>query len=95
MAKGYIDDSVFGDIADAIRVKRGSSGTYVPGDMAQAILDIEEPPEWYDGSYIVTPSWSSQDLATEGLRMRDDVSVSAIPRRSVTNEAGGYTVTIG
>lgn len=95
MARGYIDDSVFEDIADAIRVKSGSSDTYVPGDMAQAILDIEGPTEWYDGSYSVTPSWSSQELATEGLLMRDDVSVLAIPRRSVTNEAGGYTVTIG
>lgn len=32
--------SIFSDIADAIRAKNGSSDTYLPNEMAQAILDI-------------------------------------------------------
>lgn len=32
--------SIFSDIADAIRTKNGSSDTYLPSEMAQAIEDI-------------------------------------------------------
>ena len=37
---GFVADDVFSDIADAIRGQNGSSDTYTPEDMAQAILDL-------------------------------------------------------
>lgn len=49
---------------------------------------------YYDGPYEVTPTSSEQELATVNRSMRDDVTVHAIPYHSVTNDAGGYTVSI-
>ena len=40
LQSGVLSDSVFEDIADAIRGQNGLSTQYVPGDMAQAILDL-------------------------------------------------------
>ena len=40
LESGVLSDSVFEDIADAIRGQNGLSTLYQPGDMAQAILDL-------------------------------------------------------
>lgn len=40
LESGVLPESVFGDIADAIRAQNGLSALYAPGDMAQAILDL-------------------------------------------------------
>ena len=40
LQSGVLSDSVFADIADAIRGQNGLSTLYAPGDMAQAILDL-------------------------------------------------------
>lgn len=40
LESGVLSDSVFADIADAIRGQNGFSTLYAPGDMAQAILDL-------------------------------------------------------
>ena len=40
LESGVLPESVFSDIADAIRGQNGLSVTYAPGDMAQAILDL-------------------------------------------------------
>ena len=40
LESGVLPESVFSDIADAIRAQNGLSVTYAPGDMAQAILDL-------------------------------------------------------
>ena len=40
LQSGVLSDSVFEDIADAIRGQNGSSDTYAPGDMAAAILAL-------------------------------------------------------
>ena len=40
LQSGVLSDSVFEDIADAIRGQNGLSTQYAPGDMAQAILDL-------------------------------------------------------
>ena len=50
---------------------------------------------WYDGEYEVIPNFLLQTLETEGLGMREDVHVHAIPVETVINEGGGNTVTIG
>lgn len=41
LESGILSDSVFEDIADAIRGQNGLATLYAPGDMAQAILDLE------------------------------------------------------
>jgi hypothetical protein len=40
LESGVLSESVFSDIADAIRGQNGLSTQYQPGDMAQAILDL-------------------------------------------------------
>lgn len=40
MANGIVDGDALADIADAIRIKNGSSDTYLPSEMAQAIEDL-------------------------------------------------------
>ncbi len=40
LQSGVLSDSVFQDIADAIRIQNGLSTQYQPSDMAQAILDL-------------------------------------------------------
>lgn len=49
---------------------------------------------YYEGEYEVTPTPDEQELATANKSMHRDVLVHAIPYHSVTNEAGGYTVSI-
>lgn len=41
MSYAKIDESLLTDIADAIRAKNGSSDTYTPAEMAEAIADLE------------------------------------------------------
>ena len=49
----------------------------------------------YRGPYRAVPMAEPQVLATEGLRMVEDVEVAAIPLARVGNDSDGYTVTIG
>ena len=49
----------------------------------------------YTGTYTVIPRTVQQVLNTGGYRMTDNVTVEEIPYASVTNEKGGWTVTIG
>lgn len=59
------------------------------------VSGVSEPTlPYYDGDYEVTPSPGEQVLETARHSMRDDVTVHAIPYHSVSNEAGGYTVSI-
>lgn len=55
-----------------------------------------EIPEYaYEGEYEVIPKVVEQKLQTNARLLLDDVTVRKIPKESVSNEAGGYTVTIG
>ena len=49
----------------------------------------------YTGSYNVDPKFTAQKLATNGKKMRDDVTVEAIEVQRVSNTSGGRTVYIG
>ena len=50
----------------------------------------------YHGSYSVTPmAYVDQLLRTGNKIMEDDLVVEKIPTHKTTNEAGGYTFTIG
>ena len=49
----------------------------------------------YTGAYDVDPKFTVQKLATNGKKMRDDVTVEAIEVQRVSNTSGGRTVYIG
>ena len=50
--------------------------------------------EIYDGAYEVIPNLSEQILNTTNKKMKDDVTIHATPYSEVSNDAGGYTLTI-
>lgn len=50
---------------------------------------------YYEGSYVVTPRVTEQLLPTKDTVLEDDVTIFQIPYSSVSNPAGGNTVTIG
>ena len=49
----------------------------------------------YDGSYEITPSGDYQLIGTMEKFMEEDILVHPIPYSEVSNNAGGYTATIG
>lgn len=57
-----------------------------------AVVDSDAPE--YDGPYEVTPTSQEQTLDTNGMLMRDDVTVHQVPYYETTNESGGYTFSI-
>lgn len=56
-----------------------------------AVPDVKD----YEGKYDVTPAADAQVLETKDKRMRDNVTVKAIPFFEVSNNSGGNTVYIG
>ena len=58
------------------------------------IVPIDDLPA-YTGTYNVDPKFEAQKLATNGKKMRDDVTVEAIEVQRVSNTSGGKTVYIG
>lgn len=48
----------------------------------------------YNGPYEATPSLEIQTLYTKSKKMKNNVTVNATPLSEVSNESGGYTVTI-
>lgn len=73
-------------------------------DFETDVVKITEPVPEYEGDYTVTPSETAQTLLTDGKKMTDDVTVSAIPsdyvgsgvtqRDSADLSASGDTVTV-
>ena len=57
--------------------------------------DAKQPEKYYPGDYEATPSNIEQTLNTGGYLMREDFDILPVPYAEVTNEKGGYTVTIG
>lgn len=57
---------------------------------------IEVPvADYYDGDYEVIPRLYDQDLSTQGLAMREDMTVKEIPITYTSNIFDGKTVVIG
>ena len=50
---------------------------------------------YYDGSYVVTPKLSEQNLNTKQKSMSDNLKVKKISFVETSNLQGGYTLTIG
>ena len=65
-----------------------------PATMAVYFGEIGDLPA-YTGAYDVDPKFTAQKLATNGKKMRDDVTVEAIEVQRVSNTSGGRTVYIG
>lgn len=66
-------------IAGVIQVGHLSSTEYLP----------------YEGSYEVEPLTREQILSTANKVMTQDIRIREISYQEVSNESGGYTVTIG
>lgn len=58
-------------------------------------LHLPEGYEDYDGSYILTPDADQQIISTNDRHLTKDIIIQPIPYAEVSNDANGYTVTIG
>lgn len=56
--------------------------------------DTPEEHEYYDGAYVVTPSWAEQTLETSDKICADDIKVKEIQVSETANEAGGLTISL-
>ena len=61
-------------------------------DKFHEVTTIE--PDYYQGSYEVTPTVEGESLATAEKTMLMDLLINKIPYAEVTNTANGLTVTI-
>ena len=76
-----------------IPVSMAVSGMQIPVSVSAKYEAVEG--EVYQGPYGVTPRLGDQSLETNGLVMRDDVTVYRIPISRVSNPYDGITVLIG
>lgn len=65
----------------------------VTGSISGNVKDHQYPV--YDGPYVATPKFESQELETKDKMMKDNVEVEPIYVSRVSNPAGGTTVYIG
>lgn len=63
------------------------------GEIHTVEVDVSGMPV-YDGDYTITPKVDAQTLATKDTRMRDDVTIKAIPYFETSNDSG-TTIFIG
>jgi len=82
-------DAIDGELCEPSDTLNGD----IPGEVVIYIPDQDIPS--YSGPYEVKPALESQTLETEGLLMRQDVTVEQIPIYIVSNNSGGDTVIIG
>lgn len=54
-----------------------------------------KPLPWYEGEYVITPTFEEQVLETKQRSMSDNVTVEKITTLEVDNEAGGVTYIFG
>jgi len=96
MSKVYIDDSVFTNIADAIRDRNGETATYKPREMDEAIKDLhnvrvkkwERPSDW--------PDYSKVDLTNqEVIYLTYDCTDTYDPKPISIRVYGAYSVVRG
>lgn len=72
------------------------TGTLAPhGTIGATIQPGGSAIERYPGPYDVTPTPDGQTLPTARRRMTEDLTIEPIPYAAVTNQSGGWTVTIG
>lgn len=95
MAKAFIQESTLTDIADAIRSKNGSSDTYLPSQMASAIMSIPSGGNEPDYFWVEDASGSSNSLTIKknNSALQDEVFEWSTDKQSwteitVTNTTG-------
>lgn len=81
------DDSVH------VRIRSGEDYFHRPG--YSEIRRTGEILPTFEGERIITPTFDIQTVECEGYKMPGNVYVLEIPVSSVSNAAGGRTVTIG
>jgi hypothetical protein len=54
-----------------------------------------KPLPYYEGEYVITPTFEDQVLETKQRSMSDDVTVEKITTLEVDNDAGGVTYIFG
>lgn len=66
------------------------------GKMGGKVKSAETKPlPYYEGEYVITPTFEKQVLETKQKSMSDDVTVEKITTLEVDNEAGGVTYIFG
>ena len=89
--------SVQGSITSKIRSSiKGfiNSNAQLTG-VVQASSVVVQEPDYYEGSYTITPELGAQTLLVKEKTMSNDLQIEAIPYAEVSNSANGITVTIG
>lgn len=63
-------------------------------DFGQVYRFVSDEVPVYDGSYSLAPSVNEQIIETANKMMTDNLKVEKIPYSEVSNNFGGFTVTI-
>lgn len=97
MSKGLIERSTIQEIADAIRAKNGSSKTYLPSEMRQAILSLNgggrEDYRWHQDSEAVRGYLAAVDYSGVDYTQTQIGSYAPTPAAPATNtKPAGVTV---
>ena len=97
MSKGLIERSTIQEIADAIRAKNGSSKTYLPSEMRQAILSLNgggrEDYTWHQDSEAVRSYLAAVDYSGVDYTQTQIGSYAPTPAAPATNtKPAGVTV---
>lgn len=89
----------FFDITNGAKGEKGDPGANGGGSAAvieeEELLVFTPEVEPYEGARTVTPTTEDQTLDTSMKFMTGDVTVKEIPYGETSNEAGGYTASIG
>lgn len=73
---GYIDRQVLQNIANAIREKNGSSDTYKPNEMADAILNISDTPNLQNKQVTITENGITRIVPDEEYKGMNEVNIN-------------------
>lgn len=96
MSKGLIERSTIQEIADAIRAKNGSSKTYLPSEMRQAIMSLSggrEDYTWHQDSEAVRSYLAEVDYSGVDYTQTQIGSYAPTPAAPATNtKPAGVTV---
>lgn len=81
----------------SIRAAGTISGSLTPRGNVSGTLNYakSKPLPYYEGEYVITPTFEKQVLETKQKSLSDNVTVEKITTLEVDNEAGGVTYIFG
>ena len=97
MAKAFIDDTNLVDIANAIRTQNGSSDTYLPSEMADAIIALPVL-DTSDATATTDDIISGKNAYVNGIKISGSLVVnnyylgSEAPSSTIGNDGDLYLV---